>query len=394
MKKLLLLLTLLFSSLLPAQRVISVYNPGNNKEIPTYITRAINAASVGDTISLGAGYFYHTQDLTITKKVHFKGVRGRTFLVRPESMSEASLANKTMWTFTGVDDISIDGIIFKSKLPSDTTGDGKSTAQDVGIYFNLCHRIDFKYCEVWNFTRGILVKHEDSLLTYPVYIHDCTFEHNAKQYDGQGIGYGVQAVGQDLVWIVNPDWNSNKFVIIRNCRFNKHRHAWASSGCAKLDVSYCHVTNNYYSVDAITAAGDTHWERNQQGAALGSGNYYATRATKAHHNYIVYNTFYNRRPLVPGQNVSRLVQYALYVRGGDCLYYSNVILGARFGILHYIDGAPSSRLPKVWYYSNTFVPYAASGSQEYLNAQPQYFVPGTHIFTSAPSGYIEQAPPY
>ena len=335
-KRLKLVFILLVLSNIIFAKTIQVTSPGANMDIQPNIQTAINSAVNGDIVILPAGQFTFTKTVTITKFVSIKGQGiGQTVLIRPETMTDASLAQVTMFRYN-INSATSSGIVFsdmtlKSKKPSLKNGDGLSRATDMGVEFVKCMDFIVTRCRFEYFGNGaVSVIHEDNLASGVIYKNE--FVHNAKGYDALGLGYGVVVYGINNSWITDPKFGSSNFIFIEDNFFDYHRHSVAGGGCGLYVFRYNEVRNNIAGNTAHAI--DAHEARLEKG-----GNYYSTRAIEVYKNNIV-NTMFkdgtsnvpDGTPIVAGKDPSWLVEVAICTRGGEALIHDNYIEGYRFGV--------------------------------------------------------------
>ncbi len=354
---------------------ISVVNPGNDNDIQPNLQAAINQASNGDRIILPAGTFVFNGVITTTKKVSLYST-GCT-LYRSEAVSDATLLGWGAMFIYNINDrassgIKVQGVTFKSKIPSITPNDGGSTCADYLLKFINATDFVVTNCNFYNFgNAGIFVEHYDDLARGLIYNNSF---NQCKGYDGLGLGYGVVVVGNNLSWPADPLFGTNNFIFIENNSFDGCRHACSGGGSALYVARYNTITNNL-----IAQGLDAH-ER-----ISGTGlNTYATRATEMYSNTLTNTTFkitqfanaaaraafvpYNNgnhyaiqldtlvtyvstglsagnwavavlpipSPLGPaiiaGKNAQELSNNSILIRGGESVVYNNTINGFRYGV--------------------------------------------------------------
>lgn len=315
--------------------------------------------------------------------------------------------------------ISVAGITFKSKIPSASKNDGGSLADDVGI--NIINCVDFviAHCRFEYFgNAAVSITHTDTLARGLICKNE--FYHNAKGYDGLGLGYGVVVYGANKKWITDPKFGTANFIFIEDNSFDYHRHAIAAGGCALYVARYNTITNNIISGNSSTHAIDAHEAR---GGSLRSGNYFSTRAIEVYNNTIINTTFHDGTPIVKGQKVDKLIERAIIIRGGEAVIYNNTIKGYRFGGGINIDDLPwGSAYPipysagylsgktlgsnhsgtnstqsagDVFYWGNKFTPYDNSkDSKDFYNYDPQYFIQGRDYHLVPKPGYTPYTYPH
>lgn len=317
-------------------KTIQVTSPGANMDIQPNIQTAVNSAVNGDIVVLPAGQFTFTKTVNITKFISIKGQGlGVTVLIRPETMTDASLAEVSMFRYN-INSTTSSGIVFsdmtlKSKKPSLVNGDGLSRANDMGVEFVKCMDFAVTRCRFEYFGNGaVSVIHEDNLASGVIYKNE--FVHNAKGYDALGLGYGVVVYGVNNSWITDPKFGSSNFIFIEDNLFDYHRHSVAGGGCGLYVFRYNNVKNNIAGNTAHAI--DAHEARLEKG-----GNYYSTRAIEVYNNNIV-NTMFkdgtancpDGTPIVAGKDPSWLTEVAICTRGGEALIHDNYIEGYRFGV--------------------------------------------------------------
>jgi hypothetical protein len=278
--------------------------------------------------------------------------------------------------------IDVSLMTLRSQWPSISLGDGGSLASDIGIKFTNC--VDFKVhnCRFMNFGNGAIdVRHRDYLARGLIYSNQ--FYHNAKGYDGLGLGYGVVIYAENLKWITNVKFGGPGFIFIEDNTFDYHRHSIAAGGCALYVARYNTITNNIINDNVSTQALDAHGAR---GNAYGSANYFATRAVELYNNTITNTTFLSGTTINGSTYEDSLIERAIYIRGGEAIIHDNTIIGYRFGgglteegdlywgssyPLKYASGYISGLIygsshtgtdlqkgdGDFWYYSNTFSTY-------------------------------------
>jgi len=386
---------------------IPVQNPGNNKDIQPNILAALSKAKDGDILTIPEGTFVFNKNITVTKFISFKGAGiGKTILYRAESVSDNTLSNDAAWLGMLVfkinksisSNITVTDMTLKSKKPSIVKGDPFSLAADIGIKFINCIDFVVSRCRFEYFGNGgISITHSDTLASGLICKNE--FYHNAKGFDGLGLGYGVVVYGENKKWITNPRLGSKNFIFIEYNTFDKHRHAIAAGGCALYVARYNTITNNIISEFASTQAIDAHEAR---GGNLGGENYFSTRAVEVYNNTITNSTFLDGTSIVAGKSISKLVERAIAIRGGEAVIYNNKITGYRFGGAINISVFPwgtSYPLPyssgylsgvamgaghsgtnstesngDVFYWENTFKAYDnSSNSKDFYNYSPSYY---------------------
>lgn len=324
--------TMKFEQTSLTQGTILVANPGNNNDIKPNLEAAVNKAVDGNIILLPEGSFKFSGTLNIIKLVSLKGQGiSKTLLYRPESISDASINYIPMIAFNINKDIScnivVQGIYFKSKIPSLITGDGKSLTKDIGIQFKNAVDFVIRNCKFENFgNAGVLIIHKDQLARG--LICENVFFHNYKAYDGQGYGYGIAVYGENKQWISNPNFGSSNFIFIESNSFEEHRHAIGGGGCGLYVCRY-----NTFKNHLLEAAIDMH-------EARGSGyNYYSTRAMEAYNNTIT-NTKFKNGSLIssdayPWRVGNDLANGPFGLRGGEAIIHDNNISFCHYGVMVY-----------------------------------------------------------
>lgn len=422
------IILLLFAEYTVYGTTIQVQNPGSNTDIQPNIMIALSNAVNGDIISIPTGTFVLNKNITVTKFISFKGGGiGKTILYRSETVSDNTLFNDNAWLAMFKFDINkvtpsnitITDITFKSKKPGIKVGDGLSLAADIGIKITNCINFVIARCRFENFgNAAIYVNHADTIASGLICKNE--FYHNSKGFDGLGLGYGVVIYGANKQWVSNPKFGSKNFIFIEDNTFDFHRHAIAAGGCALYVARYNTITNNIISEFATTQAIDAHEAR---GGTLGNSNYFSTRAIEAYNNNITNTTFHDGTPIVPGQNVSKLIERAIAIRGGEALIYSNTIKGYRFGggldiatfpwgtsyPLPYSTGYLSGLAlgtghsgtntiegdGDVFYWGNNFTPYDNSkNSIDFYNYNQPYYVFERDYHLRAKPGYMAYKYPH
>lgn len=328
-----------FSIFLPIiiKQDILVDNPGNNHNIQPALQEAINRAQKGDTVVLPAGEFYVDGTVVINKFVSIKGQGtgpNGTILYRREDVSDATLDQwSVMLNFrcfsTASSNIVVSGIYFKSKVSSEAPGDGKSQAEDYGIYLKQCVDFLIERNKFEHFgTAAVRVAHKDSLargvIAENVFIHNWRYQSpTTSDRDFTTLGYGVAIGGEDKTWVSNPQFGSDNFIFIEDNYFFSHRHSVMGHGAGLYVFRYNEVRDNFRQ--AIDAHGGGNY-----------GNTYSTRAYEVYKNRVINTIFINsehRIIPVPTENpCSYLVDRGLRFRGGEGLVYSNTIQGFISGI--------------------------------------------------------------
>lgn len=286
---------------------IYVQNPGTNKDIQPYLLKAYNSAKDGDILVLPAGTFTFTGNLKFTKTVSLIGAgMDKTIIYRPESISDASIAftyllNYEIWRDTP-SGIVISDFTLKGKTPSIVSGDGKSTARDVGI--GIYGAVDFLVtrCKFQYFGEaGIAVGHRDYLARGV--ISDNHFYRNCKGPDGQGTGYGISLRGENKQWVKSANFGTSNFIFIEDNKFEYQRHSISSGTGALYVARYNTILNNL-----IGHAIDMHGP-----ASTGA---ISARATEIYNNTI--------------KNTDKMGSYAVGIRGGESLIYNNTAVGVKY----------------------------------------------------------------
>jgi len=409
-------------------KTIQVTNPGNNNDIQPAISSAVNSAADGDLIVVPAGTFVFNKNVVITKFISFKGAGiGKTVFYRDKSVADNLLSTNTSWEtilkFNINKDIpsniTVSGITFKSKSPSLVAGDGGSLAADMGIQLINCVDFVIYNCRFEYFgNAAISVFHRDTIARGLICKNE--FYRNAKGFDGLGLGYGVVLYGENKKWMATPKFGSANFIFIEDNTFDYHRHAIAAGGCALYVARYNTITNNIISQFSTTHAIDAHEAR---GGSLGGENYFSTRAIEAYNNTIINTTFHDGTPIVPGQSVSKLIERAIAIRGGEAVLYNNTIKGYRFGggidlvsipwgstypipySAGYLSGlalgathtgtSTSQGAGDVFYWGNKFTSYDNySKSVDFYNYQTKYFTQNRDFHLVAKPGYTPYTYPH
>lgn len=422
-KRLLASLSWIFLIPFVSAKTILVKSPGNNNDIQPAIYAALGSAIDGDIIAIPQGTFVFNKNIVISKFISFKGEGiGRTVLYRSESVSDATLSSSNSWDTmlkfsinkSVPSYISVSGITFKSKMPSLVPGDSGSVASDIGIKFINCLDFIVTNCRFEYFGNGaVAVSHTDTLARGLISKNE--FYHNAKGFNGLGLGYAIVVYGENKKWITNPGFGSKNFIFIEDNTFDMHRHAIAAGGCGLYVARYNTISNNIVTENVSNHAIDTHAAR---GGALGNTNYYSTRAIEVYNNTIVNTTFDDKTPITAGQSVKRLMERAIAIRGGEAVVYNNIIKGYRFGGAIFTDEIPfgtSYPIPyspgylsglalgsshtgtttsrsngDLFYWGNTFTAYIDPqnrSSQDFYNYQPQYYQENRDFHLTAKPGY-------
>lgn len=320
------------------KRSIYVNNPGNNHNIQPSFQEAINLAKNGDSIILPAGEFYVDGTVVVNKFISIIGQgagSNGTLLYRREDVSDATLNRwRIMLDFkcysTESSNIVVSGIYFKSKLPSEASGDGKSQAEDMGISLGQCvdfliERNKFEYFG----TAAVRVAHKDTLargvIAENVFIHNWRYKTRTSPDAAiTTLGYGVAIGGEDRTWISDPQFGSDNFIFIEDNYFSSQRHSVAAGGTGLYVFRYNEVRDNF--LHGVDAHGGGAFE-----------NTHSTRAYEVYSNQLINNIFqdsYNL-PIAPyptDNPCSKLVSHGFTFRGGEGVVYNNTIQGTQYGI--------------------------------------------------------------
>lgn len=335
MKRIRLVLVFLICSIAGFSNTIRVGLPCPGNDITENLTAAFNsAASKGDEIILPEGTFTFTGSINTTKCVSLTGQGlGLTVLIRPESMSDATL-NKlsTMITYNINSDIpsgiNIKGITFKSKIPSLNNGsDGHSISPDIGI--KMVNAVNFRihHCRFENFGNGAVdVRHKD-LLAKGLIDHN-EFNHNAKGSNGLGLGYGIVIYGESKVWSNSVMFGTDNFIFVEDNVFDYHRHSIAAAGCSRYVFRYNLVRNN------IISPPYSHCIDGHESRGPGNGiNTFGSRATEIYNNTIINPTRTDgSTPIADGVPVNQIEERAIGILSGDAVIHHNNVSGYRFAI--------------------------------------------------------------
>lgn len=399
---------------------IFVTNPGNDNNIDYNLQTAVNSANNGDIVVIPSGSFTLSGTVTINKFVSIQGAGiSATTLYRSESIPDNQISNDVSMLYYNINsklssNIVVADMTLKSKIPATISGGTGSTADDVGIFFIKCVDFIVTRCRFQYFgDGGIDIIHHDDLARGLIYGNQ--FYHNAKGWDGSGLGYGIAIYGENLKWVDKPRFGTSNFIFIEDNVFNFHRHSIAAGGNALYVARYNNIGDNIIATDSSTHAIDTHAGR---GGSLGTENYFGSRATEIYNNTIVNTTFYSGLPIVSGHNVNEVIELAIGIRGGESLIFNNTISGYRFGCgahtdytafgttypLPYVYGYPSgsefgtghtgtdSRRANgdMFFWNNTFTPYAYSGSSSSVD----FWIYDSQYFTLHRDFHYEAKPYY
>jgi hypothetical protein len=169
MKKLL-SIVLLFVAFNINATVINVVDPGMMTSLNANLNSAVSSASDGDTIRVPAAARFITGTVTISKKVSLIGYGiDTTILYRDASTSDASITNGVPMILFDINsdrksNITISKITFKGKTPQIVSGDGGSTAKDVGVRINYAVDFVVHNCKFqWFGDSGLQIRHRDYL---------------------------------------------------------------------------------------------------------------------------------------------------------------------------------------------------------------------------------------
>lgn len=428
--------------------LIVITNPSPGTDIRANFDAAVAAAVDGDTLIALDGTFPFTGQANITKKIklaafnpaqatwnsitrQFSWVTPPSVIwYRSEATSDATLDGTAFIKFTQStqDDCGIEvrGIHFKSRIPSyvggltsgDPASDGLSLAVDTGLYFEKCVNFKVTQCQFSYFgDSGVKVKHWDANPRGLISLN--FFEECAKGWEGGGLGYGVGAFGEDLVWQASEQYGTDNFLFIENNKFTYARHSVATGGCGKVVFRNNEVLENKISISTVCHPVDSHSPR---GTGLGTGNHFGTFAIEAYDNNITNTKYWSNTgktgdTIVPGTRADDLIKYGLICRGGGALYHGNWINGYKYGVGIYVDATPfgttyplpyclghnTSRL-HVW--NNTFTPFIGGtdwaglpNSTMVINInngiyQTEYFQENRDYFLTAPSSYTPYTYPH
>lgn len=429
--------------------LIVIANPSPGTDIRANFDAALAAAVDGDTLIALDGSFPFTGQANTTKRVSIKsfnpaikswtpgiGVTITTSVTwyRSEATSDATLDGTAMIQFTCADQtdcgITIDGIHFKSKIPTFTGAttsdppepslDGYSLAADQALRFIKCVNFTVSNCKFSYFGESaVKVKIWDNNARGLFY--NVEFFRNAKGWDGLGSGYAVGIYGENLTWVTDPEYGTDNFIFLEDCSFYGHRHSIGGDGNAKYVVRNCVDTENNLSISRVNHSFDTHSGRDE---GLGSGNHFGSRAFECYNNIIQHNHFWKIRtdgasdPIIQGlgsAGTSRLIKFGVAVRGGTAMIHNNTISGCQYGVGLYMEEVPFGTPPpyapgylgeKLYIWNNTFTRYHLGNDYaglpdsslfwNYNNGiySTLYFTEGTHYELSSPSGYTTYTYPH
>ncbi|MCB0397232.1 MAG: T9SS type A sorting domain-containing protein [Flavobacteriales bacterium] len=324
-------------------KTISVQNPGNDKNIESYIANALNAAVDGDEILLPKGRFVFNGRIYLKKRISVTGqgiwnesAQTGTLLYRDPKLAESVLTSTVAINMIFVDpqtdanfNILFKDFTIRGKQPSLKANDGLSMAPDCGIYLRYVNgfritRVRFEYFG----ESAVHVLHRDNIAHG--LIDHCQFYNNVKDPNGLrgdkglGLGYGVVVYSDNQEWISDPRFGSDNFIFIEDNIFMYHRHSIAAGGGALYVARYNSIQNN------LVASGiDAHESYGEQ---TGS-NRFATRAVEIYNNTLINTVYRDFTPIQPGdqKDVSLVPLEGIGIRGGEAVVYGNTIQGYLYG---------------------------------------------------------------
>lgn len=320
-----------------------IFNNTNTNNSATQITRGgVTVESSIDAVSTWNGY---TNDFTAhtQEEVLSWSVPPQTVIIRPESMTDASLSGKNHLSFIRPNmssncEIVVRGIEWRSKLPSLTkaptigggTNDGLSIAEDEGIRFENCKNFKLTNCKFkYHGIADVTNKHNDLLSS--AFISNCDFD-GGKGADGLGSSYGIVAYGNDLIWLPSSsiNWSSEQAMYITRCTFNKKRHSVAAGGMGMYNCNNSYILNNILTAYANGHCMDTHGRRND---GLGSGNNFPTRFISIYKCKIINTLNHNWSAIAPTGDLSNLITTAISLQEAEGNIYNNIISGYKDGVV-------------------------------------------------------------
>ncbi len=297
----------------PGGPVVDVASPGDHNDIQPALQAAVDAASDGTTLRLPAGEYILNKRVTVTRFVSIRGKgsgAGGTKLYRRNDVDDR-LLDGSGWTFMlffnvgsrASSRIVVSDIWFQSKTPA-----SRSLAQDYGIF--LLDAVDFVVANNrfdYFGEAAVRVQHPDTLARGLV----CNnlFMNNYRRVESaRTLGYGVVVHGAQKEWVTQPGFGGDNFIFIENNRFEGHRHAITSGGCALFVARYNEIVDNLYG-QAIDAHGGGAWS-----------NAFSARAYEVYHNTV---NNVSLSPVFGGGTVHHAVAF----RGGEGLLHHNTISG-------------------------------------------------------------------
>ncbi len=396
-------------------KVITVQNPGNNKDIQPFLAKAVNEAVAGDEIQLPAGEFKFTGIVVIEKKVSISGAgMDKTILYRTQEESDDLLSDEHKYMLlyeinsTQSANIKISQIGFRSKKPQ-AGKQQQSLAKDIAIKLIGCVDFSISNCRFQFFGEAaVAVNHADEVSKGLIYKNE--FLNNARGPNGMGLGYGIVVYGSNKKWITPAGFGTDNFIFIEDNLFIGQRHAIAAGGCGRYVFRYNKVIDNNIG-EGSSHAVDAHEARQTPG-----DNYYSARAVEIYNDEIRNNTFMDKKPITKGRLGDQLVENAILIRGGEALIHHNNISGYRFGIgivnfevkgkqqypiftqPGYSSGLKHGAAHRgqegdkgdgdLFAWENKFKPYISEdSSQEFYNYREEYFIEGRDYHLQARAGY-------
>lgn len=312
--------------------VINVVDPGMMTSLNANLNSAVSSAVEGDTVRVPAAARFITGTVTINKKISLIGYGiDTTILYRDASTSDASITNGVSMILFNINsdrksNITISKITFKGKTPQIVSGDGGSTASDVGVRINYAVDFVVHNCKFqWFGDSGLQIRHRDYLARGLVF--KCTFFRNCKTSTGLGLGYGLCIYGEGLRWVDHVQLGDLNAIYVEDCQFYFNRHDMAGAGGACVVGRYCQFR------DHIAVKNAHSWDTHQDRRPGNGTNTYGHRRYECYGNSFINQYQYNgTTPVVSPVCEDSIQERAIGITNGEGVVFNDTIQGYRFGL--------------------------------------------------------------